>query len=249
MNLLIPKHPTKATNQLSYSIHLSDHLVDKILSVTVITTLNEVIRFDSHTTSWTTQLEGPQEVGSLLEVFSYGENLVDQILNADDSARSQNLLDHLVVGDWDPLVVHLSKTTFVDELTDGFEIGISPRDERFDQPQHVQGGLVQLHKHSIVDLSQSKQLQCLLHLRGDLIHTTNTDHESKFCFGGNVEVAVTFSHSTETDLVTFFGVVFFGVHLGFLEDHLSLLLEGLLSLYCGNCTSRLHSLNVLLSLQ
>ena len=107
MNLLIPKHPTKATNQLSESIHLSDHLIDKVLSVTVITTLNEVIRFDSHTTGRTTQLEWPQEVGSLLEVFSYCENLVNQIFNADDSARSQNLLDHLVVGDRDPLVVHL----------------------------------------------------------------------------------------------------------------------------------------------
>ena len=97
MNLLIPKHPTKATNQLSESIHLSDHLIDKVLSVTVITTLNEVIRFDSHTTGRTTQLERPQEVGSFLEVGADREDLVDQVLNADDSARSERLFDNLVV--------------------------------------------------------------------------------------------------------------------------------------------------------
>ena len=58
--------------------------------------------------SWVVQLEGPQEVGGVLEVGSNSEDLVDQILNTDDSHLAQLLLDDIVGGDWSSVTVDLN---------------------------------------------------------------------------------------------------------------------------------------------
>ena len=47
--------------------------------------------------SWGSELEGPDEVVGLLEVGYAGVDLVDQILNTDDSVLSEVLLDDCVV--------------------------------------------------------------------------------------------------------------------------------------------------------
>ena len=62
----------------------------------------------SPSTSWVVQLEGPQEVGGVLEVGSNGEDLVDQILNADDSHLAQLLLNDIVGGDWGSVPIDLN---------------------------------------------------------------------------------------------------------------------------------------------
>lgn len=75
-------------------VHLADELVDLVLTVTQITTLNEVLELPSaEATSGGRELEGPEEVGSLLEVWSYGVNLVDQILNGNYSILSEALFN------------------------------------------------------------------------------------------------------------------------------------------------------------
>jgi len=43
------------------------------------------------------ELEGPEEVGDLLEVGTDGVDLVDDILNADNAELSEAVLDDLVV--------------------------------------------------------------------------------------------------------------------------------------------------------
>ena len=58
--------------------------------------------------SWVVQLEGPQEVGSILEVWSNSENLVDQILNTDDSQLAQLVLDDVVRGDSSSVSIDLN---------------------------------------------------------------------------------------------------------------------------------------------
>lgn len=73
------------------------------------------------------ELEGPQEVVGDLEVLADGENLVDQILNADDAGLGKLLLDDLVVGKGDALTGDLAETTLVDQLADGLEVGVTER--------------------------------------------------------------------------------------------------------------------------
>ena len=58
--------------------------------------------------SWVVQLEGPQEVGSVLEVGSNSEDLVDQILNTDDSQLAQLVLNDVVGGDGSSVSIDLN---------------------------------------------------------------------------------------------------------------------------------------------
>ena len=55
------------------------------------------------------QLEGPQEVGGVLEVGANSEDLVDQILNADDAHLAQLPLDDLVGSDGSAVTIDLNK--------------------------------------------------------------------------------------------------------------------------------------------
>ena len=50
-------------------------------------------------TGWGVQLEWPWEVGSILEVRSNIQNIVDHILNTDDTELAELTLDDAVGGD------------------------------------------------------------------------------------------------------------------------------------------------------
>ena len=53
------------------------------------------------------ELEGPQEVGGVLEVGANSEDLMDQILNADDAHLAQLALNDLVGGDGSAVAINL----------------------------------------------------------------------------------------------------------------------------------------------
>jgi len=97
-----------------------------------------VIRFVSHSTGGTTQLERPQEVVGFLEVGTNREYLVDEVFHTDNVQGSKRLFDDLVVADRDALMVDLRESTLVDQITDGLQVWVSPSHERFHQSQHVQ---------------------------------------------------------------------------------------------------------------
>ena len=67
-------------------------------------------------TSWIRQLEWPEEVAGLLEVGADGEDLVNQVLHADNAELAQVVLDQLVVGERDALFVDLAISTLVHEF-------------------------------------------------------------------------------------------------------------------------------------
>jgi hypothetical protein len=117
------------------------------------------------------QLEGPQEVVCLLEVGSDGEDLVDQVLNADNAVLAKGVLDKLVVSQRDALLVDLAISTLVDELTYGLEVGVTVSDIWVDNGQHLLGSLGQLDKDTIVDLEESKELENLARLGSNLVDT------------------------------------------------------------------------------
>jgi len=93
------------------------------------------------------ELEWPEEVAGLLEVGAASEDLVDQVLHADDAVLAEVLLDDGIVGEGDALRVavagglDLAVSTLVDELTDALEVGVSEGDVWLDDLEHLHGGL------------------------------------------------------------------------------------------------------------
>ena len=74
----------------SSSHHLSDELVDHLLSISVGTiSLSEGVSLDLESTKWGRELEWSQEVVGLLELWTAGSDFMDQIFNAVDSVLSK----------------------------------------------------------------------------------------------------------------------------------------------------------------
>ena len=88
--------------------HFLQEVIDLVLSATEVSTLDKVVGLLSPSPSWVVQLEGPQEVGGVLEVWSNGEDLMDQILNTDDSHLAQLVLNDVVGGDWSSVSIDLN---------------------------------------------------------------------------------------------------------------------------------------------
>ena len=104
-------------------VHLAYELVDVLLPVTVVATLNEMPELAcTPAASGVRELERPEEVRGLLEVRASGRYLVYKILNAEDVVLAKRLLDHAVVGERNTLLVDLSVSTLVDEFPDRLEV-------------------------------------------------------------------------------------------------------------------------------
>jgi len=156
----------------SHLVHLSDESIDVFLTVTKVTTLNEVLELaGSEATSGVGQLEGPNEVAGLLEVGANSVDLVDQVLNANNTVLAKVVLDQLVVGESDALLVDLAVSTLVDQLTDGLEVGVAVSDVGVDNGQHFLGSLGQLDEGTVVDLEEPEELEDLARLGGNLVDT------------------------------------------------------------------------------
>ena len=164
--------------------------------VTVVTTLVEVSELLGETTSGGVELEGPEEVGGLLEVRTDGVDFVNEIFDGEDTVLTEDLLDLLVIDERDTLTVQLSVTTLVDEFADGLEVGVTVSNVGLDKTEHFRGGLVQTNEDSVVDLTKAEKSEDLLDLGGDLVDTTNTDNNSKTAFTFNEEVTVVVSISS-----------------------------------------------------
>ena len=156
-------------------VHLADESVDVLLTVTSVTTLDEVLDLAGvEATVGVGELEGPEEVVGLLEVGANGVDLVDQVFHADNAVLAEVLLNELVVGKGNALLVDLSVATLVDELTDGLEVGVTVGDEGVDNGQHLLGGLGETDEDTVVDLEQTEELQDLAGLRSDLVDTVSS---------------------------------------------------------------------------
>ena len=162
------------------SHHSGDKGVDELLSVSVSTiSLGEGVSLELESTEWGGELEWPQEVVGFLEVGSASGNLVDETLNAGDStgdlsglvSGGKGIGDDAVVSEWNSASVDLTIASLVDELADGFSGWVSEGYEWLDHSDHVPGGFVKLDENTVVQLSQSKELQDLLWLWGKLVDT------------------------------------------------------------------------------
>ena len=216
-----------------YLVHALDESVDPLLTVTLVTTLDEVeLLALVEAAVGVGELEWPEEVGGLLEVGADGVDLVDEVLHADDAVLAEVLLDDGVVGERDALLAGngLGVSTLVDELTDGLEVGVAVGDEGLDDLQHFRGGLGQANEYAIVDLEQAEELQGLALLGVDLVDTLDADDEDKLGLGGDVVAALLLGDAAQADLLTLCIAVLLDVGFGALEDLLALLLALLMTM-------------------
>lgn len=167
-----PSQPDPTANQRPNLVHLADEGVDGLLAVAKVTTLDEVLELaGAEAASGVAELEGPQEVGGLLEVGADGEDLVDEVLHADDAVLAEVLLDDGVVGQGDALLVDLAVAALVDELLDGLQVGVAVGDPGLDDLEHLSGGLGDLDEDAVVDLEETEELEDLAGLGGHLVDT------------------------------------------------------------------------------
>ena len=102
------------------SKHSLDEVVDKVLSVSPISSSLEGMPLLGESSSGTSQFEGPQEVVGLLKVGTNGIDLVDQVLYWGDVELAQSWLNNSVVGQRNSLVVHLSVSSLQNQFSNGF---------------------------------------------------------------------------------------------------------------------------------
>lgn len=93
--------------------------------------------------------------GSLFEVGTNGEDLMNQIFHANNAVLAKGSLNDRVVGKSNALLVHLSVSTLVNELADGLQVGISISYPWLDDLEHLEGGLGHADKDTIVDLEKT----------------------------------------------------------------------------------------------
>lgn len=232
----LPK-PVKPIFVLIDLVHLADETVDGLLTVAKVTTLNEVLELaGAEATVGVAELEGPQEVGGLLEVGANGEDLMDEILNADDAVLAEVLLNDGVVGQGNALLLDLSVSTLVDELLDGLQVGVTVGDPGLNNLEHLSDGLGDLQEDTVVDLEKTEQLEDLAGLRGHLVDTLDTDDEDQLGLSGNVGRVVGLGGAAKADLLTLSAAVLLNVLLSTLEDDATLLLVGSLALLNNGST-------------
>lgn len=139
-------------------VHLANQLVNLLLVLTTAATLLEVSELLAEATLGGAQLDGPQEVGGLLEVGAASEDLVHEVLHAHNIELAKDLLDDGVVGDGDSLAVDLTVASLVDEVSHGLKVGVAVGDVGLDHAKHLKGSGVDLDEDTVVQLSKSEEL-------------------------------------------------------------------------------------------
>lgn len=118
------RRPTPRSSGPS-SVHAPYERVDERLPVAMVAALDKVPGLLPVAAAGVAQLERPEEVVGLLEVRSNGEDLVDQVLDADDAVPAEGALDDRVLRERGAPVVDLAKATLVDELTNALQIRVA----------------------------------------------------------------------------------------------------------------------------
>ena len=144
---------------LSHSHHLLDECINEFFSVSEGTvSLSEGVSLDLESTEWGRELEWPEEVVGLLELWSAGGDFVDEVLNARDTDLAEFSSDDGVVSKWNSASVNLTVSSLVDQVGDGLSGWETVSHEWLDHSDHVPGSFVKLDKRTIVQLSNSKEL-------------------------------------------------------------------------------------------
>ena len=191
-DLLQQRSQPDYSNRFKHLIHLLNQPINLLLPIPQIAPLDKMLKLPGpESAGGITQLERPEEVARLLEVGAHGEDLMDQILHADDAELAQVLLDDLVVGEGDALPVDFAVPALVDEFAHGFERGVAVGDVGFDDLEHFQGRFGEFDEDAVVDLEESEELEDLAGLGGDFVDTEKERSFSMGSWGKGAEVMLT----------------------------------------------------------
>lgn len=80
-----------AENRNNTLVHVADQGVDLVLAVSGLSALHVVLPLDVHASAGAVELEGPQEAGHVLEVGADSEELVNEVLHADQAELAKVL--------------------------------------------------------------------------------------------------------------------------------------------------------------
>jgi len=203
-------------------VHSLDEGVDFVFSVTSISSLLEMNDFLFVTTSGRAQFERPQKLVHGFKVLADNEDLMNNVLNAENAFAAKFFFDDGVVRDGNALMVDFGESSFVDQLSHCLQIRCSVSDVRFNEFEHFLSGGVQTDENGVVDLSQSQQLQDLSRFGIHSVDTSDTNNKSEFGFGFNIEVSGNSGSSSQFDQRSLSVSVLFHIVLCSLEDHFSL---------------------------
>ena len=153
------------------SKHSLDQFVDLILSVAPDTTSVVRVSLGGKALQRRGELEWPEEVVCLLEVGAESGDFVDEVLNTCNTVLAKNSFDDLVVSQRDSGSVDLAISSLVNELSDGGLRWVAIGNVWLNASEHVDCGLVQSDKDSVVQLSQSEELKDLLVLGVKVVDT------------------------------------------------------------------------------
>ena len=143
-------------------IHLLHQTINLLLSIPQITPFNKMLKLPCpESARRITQLERPQEVARLLEIRPNSEHLVDQVLHTHNPKLAQAILDDLVVGERNPLLVDFPVAALVDQLAHGFERGVAVGDVGLDDFEHFRSSFCELDENAVVDLQEAEELEDL----------------------------------------------------------------------------------------
>lgn len=150
---------TKPTLETISSLnHLIHQAINRHLPVPQIASLDVMLEFPRPPPARRVpQFKRPQEITRLFEIRSHREDLMDQVLHADDAEFAQVFFDDGVVRQWDPLLRALLRSdlavpAFVDERAHRLQRRITVCDEWFDNLEHFQRRLGQADEGPGVDL-------------------------------------------------------------------------------------------------
>jgi len=199
-----------------------------VLALSGLSTLDESLDLPgSGSTERVGKLEGPKEVVDLLEVRSSLTDLVDDVLDGEDTVFAKVLFNDLVRRKSNSLLVDLSVSTLVDEFSDGLQVGLTVSDVGLNSEKHLRSSLGDLDEDTVVDLEKTEELKDLARLRGNVVDTLDTHDEVNLGLSGDVEVSVSLGLPLQADLLSLLLLVVVDVLLGALEDDSALGLASL----------------------
>jgi hypothetical protein len=105
---------------------------------------------------------------------------VDEVLNAGEADLAEGSLNDGVVGERNSLAVDLTVASLVDELSDQALGGVAVGDVGLNSSDHVHGGLVKSDEDTVVELSQSEELEDLFASGVKLVDTINLLEPASF---------------------------------------------------------------------
>ena len=126
---------------------------------------------DLESAEWRGELEWPEEVVGLLELWSTSSDFVDEVLNASNTNFAEFSSNDGVVSKWNSASINLTVSSLVDQVGNGRSGWESVSHEWLDDSDHVPGSLVELNESTVMELSQSEELQDLLWLWSKLVDT------------------------------------------------------------------------------